>query len=290
MNIDQFENISLIVLCGGESKRFDNKIKALQTYQDRTLVSHTINKFAKYFNKIYISVSNSDVLHLVKDDLHNYLTNDILFKISIIKDSQENGHSPLFGILNILKQLKIPSAIVIPIDKPLITINDLIILEKQAFLHNQVLTTFIINKKWITSDFFMIQLNKHEILDDILKLMKGRKRLTDLIRVVPSLRLIQIDKISNFVNVNTPEELLKIESLKEILNFKIIEYFNVFPLMYLKNSEVDGVCHKYEMEILSWINSTMISQIYDHILRDFKKELSFGADDCNLNKFEEYLN
>lgn len=100
-----FNDITVIILAGGQGKRLGNRNKGLLELNSTQLIELCISKLQKFHNKILIS-ANSDV--------KSYET----YQLPIVKDQYDSFQGPLSGILSCRPYVSTPLTLVVPVDSP----------------------------------------------------------------------------------------------------------------------------------------------------------------------------
>jgi molybdopterin-guanine dinucleotide biosynthesis protein A len=98
-------NISAIILAGGQGRRFNNKDKGLITWHQQPLIDHVIARISPQVSQIIISCNRN---------LDQYQS----YGYQLCKDQLENFQGPLAGIHAGLPYIKNPLCLVCPCDTP----------------------------------------------------------------------------------------------------------------------------------------------------------------------------
>lgn len=104
-NITQ-QDITAVILAGGQARRMGGRDKGLLTYQNLTFVQHLVNGLTSQVNHIIINANRNQ-------QQYAQLTN-----CPVIGDSIGNFAGPLAGILTGLQVAKTPYVLFVPCDVP----------------------------------------------------------------------------------------------------------------------------------------------------------------------------
>lgn len=99
------DNISCIILAGGQGKRMGGIDKGLQCYQDKRLIDHTIENIAPQVDDIVISANRNIEVY----EKLGY---------QVVSDDNNNFNGPLAGIASSIPHCKHEWILVIPCDMP----------------------------------------------------------------------------------------------------------------------------------------------------------------------------
>lgn len=99
------DNISGIVLAGGEGKRFNNRDKGFIELNDKPLIEYVINAITPQLDDIVISANRNTSLYSRYADI-------------VIKDDANDFRGPLSGIASSIPHCKHEWVLVVPCDMP----------------------------------------------------------------------------------------------------------------------------------------------------------------------------
>ena len=102
-----FNDITVIILAGGQGTRFEKRNKGLLKINNETFVSHLLKKLLTQ-SKIQIISANNNI-----EEYEYYNT-------QVIKDRVTNYQGPLSGIISCKSHIKTPLVLTIPCDSPII--------------------------------------------------------------------------------------------------------------------------------------------------------------------------
>ncbi|MDH3326795.1 MAG: molybdenum cofactor guanylyltransferase [Gammaproteobacteria bacterium] len=104
------EDITVIILAGGQGKRLGNQNKGLLKLNGETFVSHLLKKMSKQSASQIISANND--ISLYKQ-----------FNKTIVEDQVDNYQGPLSGIISCKPHANTALVLTIPCDSPLVPAN-----------------------------------------------------------------------------------------------------------------------------------------------------------------------
>lgn len=107
--IVKYDNVTLLILAGGRSKRFGSD-KSNFKLNNKTFIDTILDKTQDYFGNILISCNKSQS-HLSK------------YKLKLSYDIGENNQGPIWGIYSSSLNIKSEWIFVIPCDSPYFKIN-----------------------------------------------------------------------------------------------------------------------------------------------------------------------
>nr|MDO8113776.1 molybdenum cofactor guanylyltransferase [Candidatus Sigynarchaeota archaeon] len=130
-----WDDITLVILAGGASRRFQGKQKALIDLGGTTVIESILNELGNSFKHIYISVKNDEqerALRAIKTSFNE--------KISYLKDLAQfpggmRDDAAIFGIYSSLSEVSEPYAFVISCDMPFVTRDIVSLLAQHVSTH-----------------------------------------------------------------------------------------------------------------------------------------------------------
>ncbi|OLS18995.1 MAG: Molybdenum cofactor guanylyltransferase [Candidatus Heimdallarchaeota archaeon LC_2] len=278
MNLDQRKDNCLIILAGGESRRFNNRIKALEIYNRLSLLGNRIALANKIFSTIIVSVSSLEIKLQCEKQLKS---EDIdISKVSFILD-KEKAQGPMKALIYIFPLIKTKYCAVIGVDNLLIRNNDFQNLQEKLISTEASLISVLLNKTRVVASFFTFDVRKILDLFTINPFIKNFERITDLFRLVPIVGLLDVSGVGQYFNVNTPEDLYFIE-IEKINNIESDNIITINSIYFLINK---SSCESFIHELKCWSTPYKIEHIVNNILKDAKKELNEDFVNCNLNDY-----
>lgn len=192
------EDITAIILSGGQGTRMDGKDKGLVNYQGLPLIEHVINRIAPQVKDLVINCNrNFDVYGAYG------------FPLACDSDSPNTPprfEGPLAGIQAGLTKIKTKAAIIVPCDSPEIP-EDLVkrLLFKLNKGNSTAATPF--DGKRIQALFSLITMATQKPLDDYLN---AGQRKVDVFFLQLKIETVDFsDSASHFLNLNTLKSLHK---------------------------------------------------------------------------------
>lgn len=273
-NLDK--DITVIILAGGYSRRFGNKIKALQYFEGQSLLSRRLWSLRDIQSEIIVSVSSN----AIRDECLSSLQDNgqdqpkFSFQIDVIQDQ-----GPMKALLNIIPKLNTKFGLVIGIDNLMINLNDMSeLISVIRSSPKSDLVTVSINKERIIASFLAFDVDNMKNLFLNIPQSSKFERLTDMIRIVDYLSILNVENQSQFINVNTPEQLNDL-SPSTIDSSPLDEILRIKPIFYGK---FDSTCKAFKNELKSWSVPEIIPHIKKNILKDAKELLGELYEECDL--------
>ncbi len=269
---------TLVILAGGESRRLNNLIKALENFKGKSLLGHRIILSNILFQKIIVSVSS----HHVKRDCEDRMISENidLSKVSFFIDDYD-GHGPMKALYDIFPKIITKYCTVIGVDNPLIRNIDVQHLQKELIQSQASLISVLINKTNLIASFFAINVQEINETISINPFTKDFDRITDLFRIVPKIALLELPEIGQFTNINTSNELKSLETA--ITNY--LEPYNCFTIKPNHFATTGVICISFLKELECWSNPYFIKHIIRNILKDAKRELRDRFNECKFNDY-----
>jgi molybdopterin-guanine dinucleotide biosynthesis protein A len=277
MSAGLIDDLIIVILAGGYSRRFDYEIKALQEIENETLLARKVRMINQMGWKAIISVGSDDV----REQCASSLTNNglDLSEVSFIKDTGYDK-GPMVALLNIIPLIQTKYVVVIGVDNIMISKNDVTNLLEPLVSDNETdLITVSIENNRIVSSFFGFRTDNIKNIIQSIPQVSTFERLTDLFRIVNRISILEAESEGQFINVNTPEELreLEIEKLSGA-NYRTL---NVFEPKYFRKFGHD--CVAFQREIESWSKPEVITHLKNNILQDAKEILGEAFINCKLD-------
>jgi len=181
------QNVSCIILAGGEGKRFNCEDKGLVTLKGKPLIEHIIDRINPQVDDIVISANrNTDYYKKYSD--------------KVIEDKTANFQGPLSGIAACIPECKHQWILVLPCDIPLLP-DDLV--KKLAVSDNSKL---IVAKAHEHRQLvFLMHVSLKKSLDDFLH--QGHHKAMSWIELQNPAVVMFEGEVGAFLNINTLEEL-----------------------------------------------------------------------------------
>ncbi|MCE7733469.1 MAG: NTP transferase domain-containing protein [Candidatus Heimdallarchaeota archaeon] len=276
MNSDLDYDVNILILAGGYSRRFGNEIKALQYFEGQTLLARRLWSLRNIGSEIIVSVSSekiqNDCISSLKET--NLDLRKFNFHVDVIEDQ-----GPMKALLNIIPKLRAKFGLVIGVDNLMIDLNDMTqLISVMRSTPKTDLVTVSINKERIIASFLAFDVDKMKILLSNLSQSSEFERLTDIIRIVDNLSILNFTNEGQFINVNKPEQLKKLEG-SIIDPSELAETDQIKPKYHGK---FESSCKSFKNELQSWLSPEIIPHIKNNILKDAKKILGDLYKECDL--------
>ena len=197
----KFENVTGIILAGGEGSRMGGVDKGLVNFFGKPMFQHVLERIAPQVGTIIISANR----HLEDYQRSGY---------AVVSDNNNEGSSnseyqgPVAGILTGLENTKTSYAVIVPCDAPLVCMNLVEPLIKSALENDSDMTLFRVDGR-IQPLFGLFRVS---LLDDLRAYYQAGER--KLIRWCESHAPQIVDyhgPSEVFSNINTLEELKQLE-------------------------------------------------------------------------------
>ena len=185
-------SVTVVILAGGQSKRMQVQNKATVLLEGRPLITHVIDRM------------KTQAKHTVINTHRNQKDFEI-FHLPLIDDILDIQEGPLLGILTSLQAIKTDWIQFVPCDTPNLP-NDLIAILMQEVAAKKTLVAVPETSDGLQSTCLLCHsstLNNLQIFFN-----QGGRKIEDWIRQL-AFSIVQFNDESQFLNVNTQEELKK---------------------------------------------------------------------------------
>ena len=194
------QSITALILCGGQALRMGGQDKGLILLKDKPLVEWTIQHCQEQVGAIMINANR----HL---DLYQAL------KLPTYPDLSNDFKGPLAGFQVGLTYAQSPYVLILPCDTPCFP-KDLVEKLANAMVQQQVDCAYPFTlEDGQEQPHPVFCLLKKSLLDSLNEFLAGGQRKIDRWLTAQKHVKVQFDEPSNFLNINTPEELKQIEQL-----------------------------------------------------------------------------
>ena len=183
------QNITAVILAGGQGSRLGGVDKGLIPLQQIPLVQHVINRVQPQVAEIVISANRN-----IKDYA------DLGF--SVYEDDISDFAGPLAGILKALQQCQSEWLLTVPADSPFIA-GDLAQRLSQDINDNKIVIAH--DGERLQPTFALIHKSMENSLNDFL--VKGERKTRVWMQQQPYAIVDFSDQADAFININTEEEL-----------------------------------------------------------------------------------
>jgi molybdopterin-guanine dinucleotide biosynthesis protein A len=185
-------SVTVVILAGGQSKRMQVQNKATVLFEGKPLITHVIDRM------------KTQVKHIVINTHRNQKDFEI-FHLPLIDDILDIQEGPLLGILTSLQAIKTDWIQFVPCDTPNLPSNLIAILMKEVEAE-KTLVAVPETSDGLQSTCLLCHsstLNNLQIFFN-----QGGRKIEDWIRQL-AFSIVQFNDKSQFLNVNTQEELKK---------------------------------------------------------------------------------
>lgn len=190
-------NVTGLILAGGQGQRFNDQDKGLIPYKKSTLAECAITRLTPHVKTILLSVNrnldyyNSLGMTCIEDDFSDYL-------------------GPLAGIHSALKTMQTQWLVTIACDTPCFPL-DYVEKLSSSLLGSESLLAVAHNNNRLQNVFMLVHKNLFESLDNFL--MNGERKAKIWIEQ-NNPTIVEFSQQHAFYNINTPEDLTNIEALQ----------------------------------------------------------------------------
>jgi len=190
------EDITGVILCGGEAQRMGGVIKSLALAMGIPMVGHVRSRLAPQVSRIVISANAEPVAHAAWGD-------------EVVPDGLR-GMGPLGGLLTAMNQVNTPYTFCCPCDAPLLSrtlverLGERLLLASAdvAMPHDGVRTQQL---------FLLLRTSVRDSLRNYLS--DGGRSVLGWTDTLPGVLLDVQDDLASFLNVNTQADLVHAEAL-----------------------------------------------------------------------------
>ncbi len=195
---DHRTKITGVVLAGGQARRMGGVDKGLIEFNGRPLVAYAIDALKHITDEIMINANRN----------HSDYKQ---FDYPVISDQSATFEGPLAGILSAMKAAKTPTVLLLPCDCPLIDGRylDRFWLTMQS---EQAECCVAFDGKRIHPVFLLLECRLMQSLE--LYLAGGQRKIDFWLNQHRLARVDYSDHAEMFENINSPNELAKLESVK----------------------------------------------------------------------------
>ena len=189
------QEVTAIILAGGQGSRFDNRDKGWIEWRDKPLIQHLIDKVQPQAQAIIINCNRN---------IEAYQA----LGFPVCTDTVSGFQGPLAGVEAGLKKVTTPLALVCPVDAPILP-DDLVARLKNALIEEDADIVFASDGK---RSHYLPALLKTALLPSLQEYLEGNERRVR--RWYFQHNAIEIDfsdRPEAFTNVNTAETLARLD-------------------------------------------------------------------------------
>lgn len=186
-------SLSAVILAGGRGRRMNMQNKGLLALAGQALVAHVIARLSGQVSRIVISAN---------DDLADYQQ----FGLPVIPDRIGEYPGPLGGIYSVMQSERCDWLITVPCDTPYLPLD--YVQRMCAAMHG--------HSAYVAHDGVRLQsgfcLLQHSVLPQLEQALQARQfAVYRFLDAIDAQHVDFSDQASAFMNINTPEELIKLE-------------------------------------------------------------------------------
>lgn len=184
-------NVTGLILSGGQGKRMDGQDKGLLMYNGRPMIQTVLDVLSQKLDHIIINANRN---------IETYQS----FGYPVVIDAEDNYSGPLAGIQSGLEAIHTPYAFVVPCDAPLLNIEVLHQLYNAIHGHSFDIAVATVEER-LEPVFMLIRKTMHRSIR--IYLDSGSRKTADWIN---RQNIIATDFTSNpewFVNINTQNDI-----------------------------------------------------------------------------------
>lgn len=182
----------MVILAGGQSKRMKVSNKATVLFKGKPLITHVIDRMKPQAK--YMAINT----HQNQSDFKK-------FNLPLIEDELTIQEGPLLGILTSLQKIKTNWIQFVPCDTPNLP-NNLIANLMKEIEAQKTLAALPKTSDGLQSACLLCHTSTLKNLEDFFN--QGGRKIEDWVRQLP-FSLVQFHDMSQFININTQEELEK---------------------------------------------------------------------------------
>ncbi len=199
---------TVLILAGGKSQRFQSFDKCFITLNNKPLIQHVIDKTSNVADEIIVAARDKKQGEQIRNKIPN--------KIILVFDSLK-GCGPLAGFLSGLKRASFPYSLVIGCDMPFVNKR---VVELLFEIANRGKYDAVV-PKWENGmvETLLAVYRKEPMLAAIKEVAKkGDRKIFNVLSQLKNVNFLPVNMIreidpelKTFTNINTPEELEKIQ-------------------------------------------------------------------------------
>lgn len=188
-------SITTVILAGGAARRMDGEDKGLIELNGKAMIVHVIERIAPQSGNIIINCNRSQ-RHYAR------------FGYPLLEDTLEGGLGPLAGVLSALEASNSDYVLSVPCDTPILP-TDLIERMLRTINETKAEACTVSDGDRLHPVVLLVKRQVLPVLRDYLT--GGGRKVHDWFYSVPHCSADFSDQPHAFVNINTPEQLARIE-------------------------------------------------------------------------------
>lgn len=188
----QIQNqISYLILAGGQGQRMNGADKGLMLWHDKPMIEHVLDQLSVPKEKIIISANRN-------------LADYEKYAAQIVQDENDGFHGPLAGILSAMQASTAPYLLCLPCDSPTPPENMLIELSQCMSKQNKT-SALCHDGERLQPLFSLLDCQHKQLLSTFLQ--EGRRKVQDFMQLIdPAICDFSTQK-SHFNNFNRPDDM-----------------------------------------------------------------------------------
>jgi molybdopterin-guanine dinucleotide biosynthesis protein A len=196
MNLDRTQ-IAGVVLAGGRARRMGGEDKGLIQFRGRPLVAHALDALESVSGRILINANRNPETYAG-------------FGYPVVADATDSFDGPLAGLLSAMRAAETPYVLTVPCDAPLVT-GELLARLWTAMKQQQAELCAAHDGQRLHPTFLLAE---RRLADDLEAYLAAGERKAETWLRRHRLAIAEFtDHLKLFANVNTPEELARLERL-----------------------------------------------------------------------------
>ena len=215
------EDLSGLILAGGQSRRFNFRNKGLIEFKQKPMIAHVIERIAPHIGSLAISCNTNVTQYEALCDTYRVSLGKSSSWGVCLTDSVNNTlKGPLAGIERYLKDIDTPYCFVCSCDMPLIP-SDIVTILTDTLIHSQHQACHIIDDQGIhqlailvkTNDARTALMQLAEVNAVLTASQSGPSRhsIKQWLKQMNSLGLAHKGSAEKMTSINTPEQLARME-------------------------------------------------------------------------------
>ncbi len=190
------QGITGVVLAGGMARRMEGRDKGLIPFRGRPLVAHVVEALAPQVDELFVNANRNREAYAG-------------LGYQVIGDDLEGFQGPLAGILSAMRRAGHPLLLVVPCDAPLLP-ADFARRMKKALEGAGADIAVAFDGERLQPVHALISCRLADDLEDFLK--SGERKIDRWYDRHAVVKVDLSDRPETFVNVNTPDELARLEA------------------------------------------------------------------------------
>ena len=221
MTLINREDLSGLILAGGQSRRFNFRNKGLIEFKQKPMIAHVIERIAPHVGSLAISCNTNIAQYQALCDTYRAPLGKTSTWGVCLADSVNNTlKGPLAGIERHLKDIATPYCFVCSCDMPLIP-SDIVTILTDTMLHSQQQACHIIDDQGLhqlailvktnAARAALMQLTEVNAVTNVSQSGLSRHSIKQWLKQMSSLGIAYTGSAEKMTSINTPEQLAIME-------------------------------------------------------------------------------